>query len=712
MPEETTRRTFLAAAGTGAAAALAGCAGNQPDETDTAEPTESGTPEPTDTQTATPDERSYTGGTLQMAAGGPIETLDPAAGKGSGAGVNQFSGALMTFPDGDLPPQPSLAESFEVSEDGTTYTWTLREDAQFHDGTDLTAEDFVYSWERVAGAVESRNQDDLVGDTFTLEHDRQDDLDGFDAYVPGSLGVEAVDEKTFRFNLRSPFTGTLSQLALTQLAPIPAGAVDYPKDFEKHGMDGLMYEGDADYQEYFSTQGDGPLFAGTGPFEVTAWSKGDRLELAAFDDYYGEGPYIDGITYTVIQSDQTQFSRFKNNNLDIINTIPTAQFDPNRRNIDRNLGTYRTGTYELDNGDTVNYGEAPALDTDYIIFNCARVEKPVRQAFAHIINQDRIASQVYKGLNPTAYHLTPPGAFMGENPGENYRAHAEDGENAQLDRFSDGYPYGIGEAQLDEATQVMEDAGYGPDNRAEVEFTIFSGASDWQSISQTIRDKAQSVYIDVNIVEADFGTIIGQALGGEMDMFSLGDGMEWPESDNFLRFIPPYDNPGAMFTRWSYQVVSRDVEFGGDDAESVASAVYDQLGGEFPEDHVVANADQNTVRVVIEDVSPDELAAAVSDAGYSTSGAESTLADFDPLMVESDRQWDRYLANRGPSDEEAQIRDEAYYFVEETNWEAVTELPLVHSQTQRLWRDRVNIRMSGTMEDQTFNLLTLEDQDN
>ncbi|WP_435064938.1 ABC transporter substrate-binding protein [Halobaculum sp. EA56] len=715
MSEDTTRRRFLTAAGSGVAAALAGCSGNQPNEQSTEADTATQTP--VDTATATPEpEKSYTGGTLRMASPGPIQTLDPVNAKGSGAGYNQYQESLMTFPNGDLPPVGSLAKDYQVSDDGITYTFTLREGVTFHDGQELTAEDFVYSWERLAGAKETRNADDIVGSTFTLQHEGNTG-ESVTNYVPGSLAVRAVDDYTFEFDMETPFHAVISQIAGGAFGVIPANSVAYPKDYEKHGLDGLMYEGEYEYQEYFSTSGDGPQFAGTGPFKVDSWSKGDAITLSRFEDYWGEGPYIDEITYTVIGSANTRYQRFVNDNLDILNDFPTAQFNPDNRSIERNRGTYRTGTYTLDDGRTVNYGEATALDTDYIVFNCARTEKPARKAIAYLLNQEQIAQQVYKGLPKPAYHLTPPPVFMKrgeEDPVENYDKHAEEGFRSELDVGSDGYPYGIGETRIEDAKAVMEEAGYGENNTYSMEFTVFSGNSAWDSIAKRIRDKAQAAYIEIDITKADFGTIISKAINGEMDMFSLGDGMEWPESDNFLRFLHPYEDPSFMFTRWTYRVDAPGLDFNGNDPETIKEDLLGELPDAVESNHVsvtpASDTDgQGTASVFIEDVTPDEFANAIDAAGYSSSTPTASGPDFTEYMKIADEGWfNNYVPNKGPGQEEQRARNVAYYILEEINWETVQELPTTHTVTQRLWSQDVDVRMAGTMEDQTFNTVTIE----
>ncbi|WP_137285732.1 ABC transporter substrate-binding protein [Halorussus salinisoli] len=635
MARRTTRRRFLQLTGVGTGAALAGCAGNAPDEPTT---TESTTTEPaedsTETSTGDDTETSPTGGTLRLASAGPIQTLDPTNAKGSGAGYNQYAESLFHFPNGDLPPKPKLAKGHSISNDGKTYTFDLREDVTFHDGQEFTAQDVVYSWRRLAESSNSRNADDIVGSTFTIAHETEtytEDGEEKERIVPDSLAVEAVDDYTFRFTLEQAFHGALSQIAGGAFAIIPENSVG---DIEG-------YDGEYEYNEFFSTSGDGPTFAATGPFEVDAWSKGNELALSAYEDYYGEGPNIDGITFTVLNSADTRYKRFLNENLDIVNGIPTSKFDPNRRSIESDEGDYRVGTYELENGRTVNYGEATVLDSSYVLFNCQRTPRPVRRAFAYLINQEAIARDIYKELARPAYHMTPPPVFMhrdGEEPTENYDKHAQNGFRSQIEYGANGWPYGMGEARIDEAKQVMEESDL--DTPYEVEFTVFSGDSEWDQISKRLRDKAQAAGINVNIQKADFGTIISKAINGDMDMFSLTDGMEWPESDNFLRFLHPYppDSVGSMFTRWTFEDKSKYTEF----------------------------------------------------------------------MEIADEAWnDLYVPNKGPGQQAQRKRNEAYYILEETNWAAIQQLPTVHATSQRFWDPSVDVRMFGTMENQSFNTATL-----
>jgi peptide/nickel transport system substrate-binding protein len=485
-----------------------------------------------------------------MMAQGSIQTLDPINAKGSGAGYDQYGRSIMEFNNGLYPPEPALAEDVSISDDGLTYTFSLKEGVTFHDGTELTAEDCVYSFRRLAESPNSRNRDDIIGETLVIEHEKDPaqseptDETTLADVVPGSLQVEAVDDYTFEFTLRSPFQFALFQIAGGAFAILPAGSVG---DIEG-------YDGEFEYNEFFSTANGGPTYAGLGPFEVDAWTKGSQIQLTAFDDYYGEGPQLDGITYTVVGSGNTRLSRFRAQNADVLEDMPTASFNPSNVSIENTEGSISTGTYTFDDGTEVNYGEIPALSTEYLVFNCLEVPLPVRRAFAYALNQDEVASNVYKGTGKAAYHICPPDPYPTFEEGvsglETYDRHAENGYQSNTDFGADGYPYGYGETLLDEARSVMEEAGYGQNDRYSITATTIAGNSAYQSVFTTLQAKLRSAYIDMSIEQAEFGTIISRAISGDMEVFALGDGMEYPGPQNFLRFLHA-GNPSGAFTRWA-----------------------------------------------------------------------------------------------------------------------------------------------------------------
>ncbi|QSG10633.1 ABC-type transport system, periplasmic component [Halapricum desulfuricans] len=566
MPEKTTRRGFLTAAGGGAAAALAGCSsgpsddGSTPTETGGA-PSYGGDGDTASEQTDTDEEETPAepGGTLQMMASGSIQTLDPINAKGSGAGYDQYGRSLMEFKDGLYPPEAELATDYTVSEDGLTYTFDLREDVTFHDGSELTAHDIVYSYRRLAGSENSRNRDDIIGETMTIAHEKDPsrteptDETTLSDYVPGSLAVEAVDDYTFRFELESPFQYTLFQIAGGAFAVLPENAVG---DVEG-------YDGEYSYNEFFSTENGGPTYAGLGPFEVDSWTKGSQIKLTKFEDYYGDGPLLDGITYTVVGSGQTRLQRFENGNADVLEGMPTASFNPGNVSIEETRGNRSTGTYTFDDGTEVNYGQIPALTTEYLVFNTLEVPIPVRKAFAYAMNQHEIAQNVYKGVAKPAYHITPPAPYPtfedGVSSVETYDRHAESGYQSVTDYGADGYPYGYGERLVGEATAVMEDAGYGSDDMYSITATTITGDSGYQSVFTRLQPKLRAAHIDMSIEEAEFGTIISRAISGDMEVFALGDGMEYPGPQNFLRFLYG-ESPSGQFTRWGAEGSYHDAD--------------------------------------------------------------------------------------------------------------------------------------------------------
>ncbi|MXV60552.1 ABC transporter substrate-binding protein [Natronorubrum sp. JWXQ-INN-674] len=490
-----TRRSFLAAGGVAAATALAGCGGGE--EID--------------------DEEEVEGDYLRMAVDS-VSSLDPVIIQLDSVGEYNVYERLTEHVNGSLPVEGDLAEDWTTEEDGQIYEFELKEGVQFHDGSEMTAEDFVYSWRRMAESPDTRNADDLF-DTFEIAHERDDDGE----LVPDSLAVEAVDDYTLRVELARPFYMTLDQLANISFAVTPEGVVG---DIEG-------YDGEMDQSE-FGTEN--PI--GTGPFMFEEWEQGSYISFERFDDYHGEVADIEGIHWSIMDDSNARLNRALNQNLDVF-TMEPAQFDPDLLEIEetddqgREFGTYGP----LDNDETVQYMSSEVLISHYIVFNTENTDElAARRAIAHVINQNRLAENEFNDMYDPGYHIVAPSAFPG-------------GEDNYWERAEEEYPYGYDEEQIDEARDVMEEAGYDEDDMYEMTLTVMP-ESIWQDFGELLASQVQAAHIDMSIEEAPFATIINRAIEGTMDAFTLWDRMDYPGPDIFHRFL--YPTPDApQFTRIS-----------------------------------------------------------------------------------------------------------------------------------------------------------------
>ena len=190
------------------------------------------------------------GGTLVAAIGAEPDQLDPHV----TSSYNSFQVLENVFdtlvePDENLEMVPALAESWEISEDGLTYTFDLRDGVTWHDGSPLTAGDVVYSYDRWA----TNN-----GWRFGTVTD-----------------VSAADDDTVVFTLSAPTPNMLANLG--------------------------AYKGLAIVQEANVESGDittAPV--GTGAFEVAAWNTGDSIEIVRNDAYWGGDVALDGVTFRFV----------------------------------------------------------------------------------------------------------------------------------------------------------------------------------------------------------------------------------------------------------------------------------------------------------------------------------------------------------------------------------------------------------------------------
>ena len=186
----------------------------------------------------------------------------------------------------DLEPMPQLAESWEVSDDGRTYTFHLREGVTWHDGEAFTADDVVFS-----------------ADVFHRELNPS-----ARAVLQHVESIEATDDHTVVFTLTQPFGPFLLSFEAGTFTMVP-----------EH-----LYAG-TDFRN--NEHNDHPI--GTGPFKFDNWERGTVIELVKNEEYYEEGlPYLDGVNWHVIPDGASRAVAFENETIDAVSythlTLPTS----------------------------------------------------------------------------------------------------------------------------------------------------------------------------------------------------------------------------------------------------------------------------------------------------------------------------------------------------------------------------------------------------
>ena len=254
---------------------------------------------PAAAQDYTPDPNATPGGMITVTYKDDVATLDPAIGYDwqNWSMIKSLFDGLMDYVPGTTELRPGLAESYEISDDGKTFTFTLRPGVKFHNGREMTAEDVKYSLDRVTTPA---TQSPGAGFFASIA--------GFDAISDGSAdtlsGVEVVDPATVRITLSRPDATFLHVMALNFASIVPKEAVDeYGSDFGKHPV-------------------------GTGAFKLDEWTIGQRLVFAKNEDFWREGvPYLDGVTFEVGQEPIVALLRLQQGEVDVPGDgIPPAKF--------------------------------------------------------------------------------------------------------------------------------------------------------------------------------------------------------------------------------------------------------------------------------------------------------------------------------------------------------------------------------------------------
>ncbi|MNS11140.1 Glutathione-binding protein GsiB precursor [compost metagenome] len=346
-----------------------------------------------------------------------ITSLDPAFARTQFNlwGVNMLFNGLLQLND-SLKAVPAVAKSFELDNEGRTYTFHLRNDVYFHDnehfingkGRKVVASDFVYSFNRIVDPKIASAGAWIFNDK--INHQKP---------------FEAVNDSTFRINLEKPFPAFPSLLTAQYCSVVPYEVAEfYGKDFRNHPV-------------------------GTGPFKFKYWKEGEIMVFLKNERYWEKLgndrlPYLDAVKITFIADKQTAFMEFLKHNLDFFNSIDGSYRDDILTKSGKLQEKYN-GKFKLIKG--------PYLNTEYlgmlvdssmaIVKNSPFKDKRFRQAVNYAIDRKQMVKYLRNSIGTPGHQGFIPKGMPGfdENKVKGYQYNPEKAKQllAQM-----GHPNGKG----------------------------------------------------------------------------------------------------------------------------------------------------------------------------------------------------------------------------------------------------------------------------
>lgn len=290
--------------------------------------------------------------TITFAQGADPRGLDPARVDDLESGkviVNIYEG-LTKYADDSTEVLPSLAESWQLSDDGLTYTFKLRQGVKFHDGTDFNAEAVKFNIDR---QLPPKVDDNMPYAGFTFGTVKE---------------VKVIDDYTVEIVLTQKNTAFLANLAMGPAAPIVS-----PTAIE------------ANNNSVMETP------VGTGPYKFVKWNKGENVVLVRNDEYWGEKAKTKNLIFRIIADNSARVLALNNGEVDIIDGIDATVVDK-----------VKEGGNEL--------FEAPGMNVNYMAFNTTTKmfkDAEARKAVAQAINTPELVESLYQGYSEVANTILP-----------------------------------------------------------------------------------------------------------------------------------------------------------------------------------------------------------------------------------------------------------------------------------------------------------------
>ena len=399
-----------------------------------------------------------------------------------------YEGLVVYDPSAEVIP--GVAESWEVSEDGTVYTFTLREDARWSNGDPVTASDFVFAFRRIQDPATAAGYANILYPILNAEAINAGEM------PKEELGARAVDARTLEITLENATPFFIELLTHQTALPLHQASV------EEHG-------------DAFTRPGN---LVSNGAYMLESFTPNDRIVMRKNPEFHdAENVSIDVVNYIPFEERATCVRRFEAGEVQSCSDLPSEQIADLRERL----------------GDQVRI--APYLGTYYLPVKTTKerfADPRVREAMSLVVDRVFLAEEIWQGTMVPAYSLVPPGT-------NNYVEDAPQLEYAETDILD----------REDRAIALLEEAGYGPG-----ELTVdlrYNTSENNKNTMTAIGEMLRNIGIESTLTEMEGATYFNYLRqDGDFDVARAGWIGDYNDPQNFL-FLYESDNLGFNYPRWS-----------------------------------------------------------------------------------------------------------------------------------------------------------------
>ena len=428
------------------------------------------------------------GSEVHVQVGPSPETIDPALNStvdGANMILHAFEGLLKV--DKDNAVVAGLAEKWEQSDDGLTWTFHLRPNLKWSDGSALTAEDFVYSWRRVAAPATAA----------PYGYDLLNMIVGFDEVSKGEadtskLGVEAPDANTFVVHLSNPCIYFDKIAAFAVLVPVQKAAIEAAGDSW------------ATAPESYVT---------SGPYYMTEFTDGAQIVFTKNPNYWdAEHITFDKIVWHLIEDPNTSYTAYNQGEIQLIKDVPTEEIPSLRGN----------GEFYVQ----------PIMGTYYVTFNTKKApfdNQKVREALSLAIDRKHVATTIMQGT------YSPAKNFVG--PGISDAARGSSFESVTTKNYGDHFNIDNYASDLARAKELLAEAGY-PNGEGFPAFEYLTNDAGYhKSVAEYLQAAWAELGLTMTVNIQEWKTVSADRRAGNFDVARNGWFYDWDDPSNMVNLL-------------------------------------------------------------------------------------------------------------------------------------------------------------------------------